>query len=268
METMETNFKANKVVVSLSGGLDSTCVLLHYLARGFEVRAISFRYGQKHEIELTKVKKNIEFLQSKGLKVTHQIIDLTDCFSDSQSTLHKGNGSIPHDAYNSENQRSTVISNRNIIFSAITYGKALDWSVQTQDNVLISLGIHANDHSVYPDCRPESQEMARELFRISNWGSERVDYEAPFVNLNKADVLADGVESMQNLGFTREEMYDVLGDTHSCYDVNEEGVSCGLCGTCQERIWAFWRNGLIDPVPYAISEERMKEVALAVEENM
>ena len=83
-----TNEATKRAVISLSGGLDSTCLLLKLLADGYEVRAYSFDYGQKHEVELKKVKKNIKFLQSTGLPLTHQIINLRDVFSDSMSSLH------------------------------------------------------------------------------------------------------------------------------------------------------------------------------------
>ena len=189
-----------KAVISLSGGHDSTCLLLELLSQGYEVRAYGFNYGQKHSIELEKVKKNIKLLQDLGYKVTHQVIDLRDCFSDSASSLHQGGDKIPEGDYRDETMKSTVIENRNVIFSAIIYGKALGWANRTQDNVLISLGIHGGDHAIYPDCRPESQQMAKELFRISNWGSERVDYETPFVNIDKGDVLKRGLEAMKKLG--------------------------------------------------------------------
>ena len=239
-----------KAVISLSGGLDSTCLLLELLSQGYEVRAYGFDYGQKHSIELEKVKKNIKFLQDLGYKVTHQIINLRDCFSDSASSLHQGGEAIPEGDYRDETMKSTVVENRNVIFSAIIYGKALGCANKTQDNVLISLGIHGGDHAIYPDCRPESQEMAKELFRISNWGSERVDYEAPFVNISKSEVLKRGLEAMSKLGFSEKDRDYVLGNTHSCYNPDSEGRSCGKCGTCVERLEAFEQNGLKDPAPY------------------
>ena len=239
-----------KAVISLSGGLDSTCLLLELLSQGYEVRAYGFDYGQKHSIELEKVKKNVKFLQDLGYKVTHQIINLRDCFSDSASSLHQGGEAIPEGDYRDETMKSTVVENRNVIFSAIIYGKALGWANKTQDNVLISLGIHGGDHAIYPDCRPESQEMAKELFRISNWGSERVDYEAPFVNISKSEVLKRGLEAMSKLGFSEKDRDYVLGNTHSCYNPDSEGRSCGKCGTCVERLEAFAKNGLKDPAEY------------------
>ena len=241
----------NKVCISLSGGLDSTMLLMHYLARGFEVRSYSFDYGQKHDIELKKVKDNIKFLQEKGLPVSHQVINLRDAFSDSASSLYGANNEkIPEGDYRDENMKSTVVENRNVIFSSIIYGKALGWANKTQSNVLISLGIHAGDHTIYPDTTPESQSMARELFRISNWGSERVDYEAPFVNLHKDEVLTTGVGAMRLMGFQDSDIETVLTNTHSCYTPDSEGRSCGKCGTCVERLEAFEKAHMMDPIPY------------------
>lgn len=241
----------NKVCISLSGGLDSTMLLMHYLHRGFEVRSYSFDYGQKHDIELKKVKDNIKFLQEKGLPVSHQVINLRDAFSDSASSLYGANNEkIPEGDYKDENMKSTVVENRNVIFSSIIYGKALGWANKTQSNVLISLGIHAGDHTIYPDTTPESQSMARELFRISNWGSERVDYEAPFVNLHKDDLLTTGIGAMRLMGFQDSDIETVLTNTHSCYTPDSEGRSCGKCGTCVERLEAFEKAHMMDPIPY------------------
>ena len=238
-----------KAVISLSGGLDSTCLLLELLSQGYEVRAYGFDYGQKHSIELEKVKKNIKLLQDLGYKVTHQVINLRDCFSDSASSLHEGGEKIPEGDYRGETMKSTVVENRNVIFSAIIYGKALGWANKTQDNVLISLGIHAGDHTIYPDCRPESQEMAKELFRISNWGSERVDYETPFINIDKAEVLRRGLKALDKMGI-RNKAKRIFENTHSCYAPDEKGRACGKCGTCVERLEAFAKNGIKDPAEY------------------
>lgn len=241
-----------KAIISLSGGLDSTMLLMKLLSEGYEVKAYSFDYGQKHDIELVKVKKNIKFLQSKGLPVVHQTLNVVDCFSDSASSLHKNGEDIPKGDYSVENQKSTVIENRNIIFSSIIYGKALAWSKKEDSDVVISLGIHSGDHSVYPDTTEESFKAAEHCFKISNWGSERIQYIAPFVRYNKAGVLKSGIDSMLSLNFNIEDINEVLENTHSCYDPNENGESCGECGTCKERLEAFEMCKWIDPIKYAM----------------
>lgn len=245
-------FEANKVCLSLSGGLDSTMLLMYWLAKGKEVRAYSFYYGQKHQVELKKVKKNIKYLTSLGLPITHQVINLVDVFSDSASSLHQGGDDIPHGNYADDNMKSTVVENRNVIFSAIVYGKALGWANQTGENVIISLGVHAGDHTIYPDCRPESVEMAQKLFSISNWGSEKVDYETPFINIDKAGVLAEGFKAMKELGIKSPKI--ILKNTHTCYDPDDKGQACGLCGSCTERLEAFAKNKMMDPAKYSDPE--------------
>ena len=156
----------NKVILSLSGGLDSTCLMMYWLSKGYHVRAISFKYGQKHDIELKKVKKNIKILQSIGLPIEYQVLNLEDVFSDSASSLHKGGEKIPYGHYASENMKSTVVENRNVIFSSIIYGKALSWANKTQDNVVISQGLHSGDHCFTRDTKiltTEGLKTAEEL---------------------------------------------------------------------------------------------------------
>lgn len=239
-----------KAILSLSGGLDSTCLLMYLLAHDYEVRAYSFQYGQKHFIELEKVRLNISMLQDKGFKVSHQIIDLSDCFSESNSSLHIGGEAIPEGHYADENMKSTVIENRNVIFSSIIYGKALSWANKTQDNVNVFLGLHNGDHAIYPDCTEASRVACEHAFKISNWGGERVSYEAPFNYIDKARVLSEGVKSMVMIGFNDYEINKVLYNTHSCYNPDSEGRSCGKCGTCMERKEAFELNGMTDPIKY------------------
>lgn len=251
---------ADKAIISLSGGLDSTMLLMKLLSEGKEVKSYSFDYGQKHDIELKKVKKNIKFLQERGLPITYQVINVRDCFSDSASSLAKGGSDIPKGRYDSENQRSTVVENRNVIFSAIIYGKALAWAKKTDCNVEISLGVHSNDTCTYPDTTPESVNMAKELFRISNWGSEKVDYVAPFQYNKKDEVLGIGIKVMKAMGLDKKDIKYILRNTHSCYDPNEKGESCGLCGTCQERIASFALNGMKDPIKYSVDKDKLKEL--------
>lgn len=245
-----SKFTASKAVLSLSGGLDSTMLLMSLLSEGCTVRCYAFSYGQKHSVELIKARENVEFLRSKGLPVSFQVIGLEDVFSDSASSLCVGGDEIPSGHYADQNMKSTVVENRNIIFSAIIYGKALGWAKKCGENVLIALGLHQGDHTIYPDCTQESQQMARELYRISNWDSEKVDYVAPFNDTDKGGVLHRGLQAMQALGFSSEDIEFILAHTHTCYNPDSQGHSCGVCGSCTERIEAFEANGIIDPITY------------------
>lgn len=245
------NFTSNKAVISLSGGLDSTMLLLDLLSKGLEVRAYSFYYGQKHKIELEKVQNNIKFLREKGYPVSHQIINVEDVFADNTSALVSSTGEdIPHGHYDEENMKSTVVPLRNVIFSSIIYSKAINWAVQSNENVFITLGIHSGDHAIYCDCRPESHDACKKAFELSDWNSGKVDYIAPFVNINKGKVLRAGLDAMLSMHFSNGEMRQVLSNTHTCYDPNDAGEACGLCGSCTERLEAFAANGIKDPVPY------------------
>lgn len=238
-----------KAVISLSGGQDSTSLLIYLLSRGYEVKAYAFKYGQKHQIEVERAQEIVDFFQSHNKPVTFQAIDLTDCFSESASSLCGDGGEIPKDEeYNLENQKSTVVENRNIIFSSIIYGKALAWSKKTDSDVLITLGIHANDSSTYPDTRPESQRAARKCFEISNWGSERVKYKTPFVKKEKWELLKAGLDGMKKMKLEKDIDY-VYAKTLSCYDP-VDGRACGHCATCLERLDSWSKNNRTDPAEY------------------
>lgn len=238
-------------VVSMSGGLDSTCLALDLMSRGYEVRAYAFDYGQRHSLELKKLKRNVWFMMSLELPISLQIINLRDVFSESCSCLNNREESVPKSNYSEENMKSTVVENRNIIFSSIIYSKALSISKREDTNVVISLGIHSGDHSLYPDTTKESRDAAEHAFKISNWGSERISYETPFVELNKKEVLQSGIEAMNKLGLSFNDSQRILSLTHSCYDPNDKGESCGTCGTCVERLEAFKSVEIEDPIKYS-----------------
>lgn len=249
MINKDLNFFNKQAVVSYSGGMDSTCLILFLLAGGYKVNAYSFDYGQAHSIELERAAQNIAYLQNMKLPVQHQIINVRDVFSGDPSTLVQHTKS-PEGDYREETMKSTVVLNRNVIFSSIIFAKALSVAKRNNTSVTISLGVHGGDHSTYPDCRPESVNMARELFRISNWDSELVEYDTPFVNIDKGIVLKTGIQSMKDLGLSQEEQDYILAHTISCYNATSDGKSCGKCGTCTERLEAFAQNGIKDPAPY------------------
>lgn len=242
-----------RAVLSLSGGLDSTCLLFYLLSKGYSVKAYSFKYGQRHLIELDKLKDNIVLLQDDGWSVEHQVIDLTDCFNESNSSLSVASSfKIPEGQYADDNMKSTVVENRNVIFASVIYGKALSWANKIDSLVDIFLGIHAGDHTIYPDCTSESQMALEQAFKVSNWGSEKVNYQAPFVNYDKAEVLNIGLEAIKEMGYDETMRDFILFHTHTCYNPNKKGEACGKCGSCQERLSAFEANRLKDPVVYQI----------------
>lgn len=237
-------------VLSISGGMDSTCLLLKLLSEGYEVWCYAFYYGQKHQVELKKLSSNLKFLLEKDFPVKFQIINLSDCFAGSQSSLHQNGEAIPEGHYADENMKSTVVENRNVIFASIVYGKALALAKKFDTEVEIYLGIHKGDHAIYPDCTPESRAACEHAFTISNWDGDKVSYKAPFVNIDKGEVLKEGLLAMDAMNFSEEEKIRILRYTHTCYNPDEKGRACGRCGSCTERLEAFASNSLGDPAEY------------------
>lgn len=235
-------------VLSISGGLDSTSLLIHLLDKGYEVKAYSFNYGQRHTVELERLQKNIEYLQEKGLLVVWQVIDLKSVFNESNSSLMPlSNTDIPEGHYEDESMKSTVIENRNAIFSSVIYNKALSWANKEEHEVVICLGTHSGDHQIYPDCRPEFHEALDYAFKIGNWGSERVSSYLPYLNTDKYGILLDLSKTSKNSGL---DFNTVVSNTNTCYQPNEKGEACGKCGSCQERLEAFEKLGIKDSVQY------------------
>lgn len=237
-----------RAILSLSGGLDSTSLLLHLIDNDYEVRCYSFNYGQKHSVELERAQKNIDYLQSLHFSIQYRVINLESAFDESGSSLLNKDVEVPEGHYQEESMRSTVIENRNAIFAAILYGKALAWANQVKDKVDICLGIHLGDHDLYPDCRKESRDALAEAFRVSNWGSENVDYYTPFLDFMKFDILSEAQKICEKRIISFETIFK---NTNTCYQPDEQGRSCGKCGSCVERIEAFVLLDELDPVEYA-----------------
>lgn len=138
-----------RAVISLSGGMDSSSLLAMILATEeySHVHCFGFDYGQRHRVELQNAEKLVTYLASKGFPVSYHVINVVDVFSDSQSALGaKQAAEVPKDAYSLEVSKQTVVENRNVIFSAIIYGKALAISKMHDCDVDITLGVHSNDH--------------------------------------------------------------------------------------------------------------------------
>lgn len=212
-----------KTVCILSGGMDSTTLLYQLINEGKEVKAISFDYGQKHRRELEQAEKTC-----KKLGIGHEIINMSflkDIVSNSALT---GDIEVPHGHYEDENMKLTVVPNRNMIMASIAIG----WAVNL-DFDEIALGVHAGDHAIYPDCRPEFVWSLKSIALVANFKS--IDVYTPFLNLDKGDIAIIG----QKLGVD----YSL---THTCYEGT--AVPCGKCGACQERKEAFEKAGYNDPV--------------------
>ena len=252
------------VLISFSGGLDSTALLLHLLSKKYKVYALTFDYGQKHNIEISKGKKNIEYLRSKGYNVDHKVVNLKDCADILSSSLTNPKNNIPEGYYEETNMMSTVVPNRNAIFSSILYGYALTISKNLNMDVIISLGVHAGDHAIYPDCRKEFYDKIIESFKIGNWNSDKIDIYLPYLNFNKSDILKDSIESIKNLNLN---FNKVFKNTNTSYNPDKTGISNGKTGSDIERILAFDSLGLKDPLEYKYSWEDVLQFAKKTEKK-
>ena len=251
-----------RAILSLSGGMDSTSLLINLLSNGYEVSCISFDYGQKHKLELIKAKNNIVFLRENGHKIDHKIIDLTSVMSLLSSALTDPKINIPEGHYEEDQMKLTVVPNRNAIFSSILYGYAISLSNLHNTDVQIALGVHSGDHTIYPDCRPEFYESINNSFSLGNWDSEKVSFYLPFIEGNKKYILEDALKSCQILGISFD---TIFANTITSYNPDSKGRSSGKSGSDVERILAFHSIGRIDPIEYVKPWEEILKNALEIE---
>ena len=251
-----------RAVMALSGGMDSTCLLIRLLAQGYTVSCISYDYGQKHAIEIERAKSNIEYLRSKGHVIEHKIANLKDSFSIFESSLITGGDEVPKGHYEEDNMKSTFVPNRNAIFSSILYGYALSIALREETKVSIALGVHSGDHAIYPDCRPEFYNALEHAFAIGNWDSDKISFELPYIDGDKVTILEDAIASCRKLDL---DFDTVLRNTNTSYEPDNEGRANGKTGSDVERILAFSKLGLEDPVEYIESWETVLNHALSVE---
>lgn len=248
-------------VLALSGGMDSTSLLIRLIAQGYEVHCLSFDYGQKHRVEIERAQSNVTYLQNHGFLVTHKVIDLTSAMGGFKSALTSSDVDVPEGHYEQENMVQTVVPNRNAIFSAIIFGEALSLSQKYNCNVDICLGIHSGDHAVYPDCRQEFRDAIEYAFKIGNWDSDKVNYYTPYIDGNKTTILLDCLENCNKLGID----FDfILANTNTSYNPDPQGRASGKSGADIERIEAFINIGRKDPVQYQQSWEEVVDHALGV----
>ena len=236
-----------RAVMALSGGMDSTGLLLRLLADGYKVSCISYEYGQKHRIELERAKANIEYLEGEGHQVEHKIADLSSAMSLFHSALTSDDIEVPEGYYEEEQMKITVVPNRNAIFASILYGYALSVSHREDCDVEIAMGVHSGDHAIYPDCRPEFYSAIAGAFALGNWGSDRVSFHLPYIDGDKETILRDALESCSVLNLDFERIFE---NTISSYNPDSEGRASGTSGADIERILAFHALGREDPIEY------------------
>ena len=247
-------------VLSLSGGMDSSTLLLHLLSTGHEVTCLSFDYGQKHKVELERATSLVEYINKTcpksescfdGCKVKHQIITLDGLSQLLNSSLVEGGTDVPEGHYAEENMKATVVPNRNKIFASIIQAVALSIAEQNNAECTIAMGIHAGDHSIYPDCRQEFRDADFEAFKLGNWGSEKVKIYTPYLYGDKFTILADGLDCCTRLGLNFNEVYKRTNTSYK--PIQHEGVwySDYKSASSVERVEAFIKLDRPDPCEYA-----------------
>jgi 7-cyano-7-deazaguanine synthase len=254
------------VVVSLSGGMDSSTLLLRCLKEYDTVTALSFDYGQKHVVELERAQSLVNYLNETNQSINYRVIKLDGLVDLLNSALVTGGDDVPEGHYAEENMKATVVPNRNKIFASITQAVALSIADKTGEQCDIAMGIHAGDHAIYPDCRQEFRDADDHAFRVGNWGSEKVGYFTPYLEGDKFTILQDGEVLCGELGLNFNEVYS---RTNTSYKpifhkmAYEEGNSITeiqwwfsdyKSASSVERVEAFIKLGRPDPVLYADEE--------------
>jgi 7-cyano-7-deazaguanine synthase len=225
-------------VVLLSGGLDSTTTLAIAMAEGYEAYALSFDYGQRHQIEVEAARRVANSLSVKDHRVAK--IDLR-IFGGSALT---DNVDVPKQRSETEIAHGipvTYVPARNTIFLAYT----LAWAEVISANHIF-LGVNAIDYSGYPDCRPEFIQAFQTLANIgTKAGIEgaRFRIHTPLITLSKSEIIGKASELSVDLRLT-----------HSCYDPSPEGLACGECDSCLLRLKGFREAGIEDPIRYTQNE--------------
>jgi 7-cyano-7-deazaguanine synthase len=247
-----------QAVLSLSGGMDSSTLLLHLLAEDYQVTALGFDYGQKHKVELERAKSLVKYINDVMFEskrdnfVKHQIIKLDGLSSLLNSALVEGGKDVPEGHYEQDNMKETVVPNRNKIFSSLIQAVAL--SIATtgdKKEVKIALGIHAGDHAIYPDCRQEFRDADMEAFKLGNWDSELVSFYTPYLDTDKFGILQDGLAACNKLGLNFDEVYKRTNTSYKPIKLSKDiWLSDYKSAASVERVEAFIKLGRPDPVQY------------------
>lgn len=230
---MDQNHKARRAVVLLSGGLDSATCLAWARKQGYLPYALSFRYGQRHSLEL---EASARVAAQLGVQA-HVTLDLDlRAFGGSALTADIDVPKHASDAEIGAGVPITYVPARNTVFLSL----ALGWAEVLEAEAIV-IGVNEVDYSGYPDCRPEFIEAFTQMAHLATRGgvegSWRVKIEAPLLNLSKAAIIRMGM----GLGVD-------YGLTWSCYDPTSEGRPCGGCDSCLLRARGFTDAGVADPL--------------------
>ena len=223
----------NKAVILLSGGLDSTTCLAIAKNQGFDLNALTFNYGQRHDFELKSAQKIVDHFKIKN----HSVIDI-DLAQFGGSAL-TDEIEVPKDRSESEmtDIPITYVPARNTVFLSL----ALAWA-ETINAFNIFIGVNVLDYSGYPDCRPEyiaAFEKTANLATKAGVSGERFKIHTPLINMKKSEIILNGLK----LGID----YSL---TSSCYDPLKNGTPCGHCDACILRLKGFQEADAIDPLSY------------------
>lgn len=225
-----------RAVLLLSGGLDSTTLLAHAVRDGFDVHAMTFRYGQRHSSEIEAARRI-----ATQYGVRHHVIADIDLRVFGGSAL-TSDIAVPKDRDIDEVSRSeipiTYVPARNTIFLSF----ALAWA-EVLNAGDIFIGVNALDYSGYPDCRPEFinafEKMANLATRGGVEGTNIVRMRTPLIDMTKAEIIRLGLELGVDYSLTQ-----------SCYDPDSTGAACGHCDACRLRLKGFAEVGVKDPARY------------------
>jgi 7-cyano-7-deazaguanine synthase len=224
-----------RAVVLLSGGIDSTTTLAIVIAEGYQTYALSFDYGQRHQIETEAARRVADSLGATQHRIAK--IDLR-VFGGSALTDDIGVPKQRAEKKIADGIPVTYVPARNTIFLAY----ALAWAevIPARD---IFLGVNAIDYSGYPDCRPQFIEAFEEMANLGTKAGvegRRFQIHTPLIKFSKAEIIRKAVELSVDLSLT-----------HSCYDPTPEGLACGQCDSCLLRLKGFREAGIKDPIRYA-----------------
>jgi len=227
---------SNKAIILLSGGLDSTTCLAIAKNQGFELYALTFNYGQRHDFELKSAQKIVDHFQIKNHSIVN--IDLAQ-FGGSALTDEID---VPKDR--SESKMTdipiTYVPARNTVFLSL----ALAWA-ETLNAFNIFIGVNALDYSGYPDCRPEyiaAFEKTANLATKAGISGASFKIHTPLINMKKSEIILNGLQLGVDYGLTS-----------SCYDPLKDGVPCGHCDACILRLKGFQEADTLDPLSYQVS---------------